>query len=389
MTTTAPAEPAPPPPPPASAEDQRLGRAPDDLAPPSHRRRRVVLAVVAAVVVVAAVAVGVAEVRSGTSSSTAAPPPAPSTATIARHDIGTDQTFDGTIAPTTAQPLVAHTSGILTMLPTEGSPRVQGDQLFAVAGSPTYLLYGKVPAWRELSPATPAGDDVAQLQQAMIDLGYDPDHTITVDGTFGASTAAAVERWQTATGQPATGLVPLGTVAFQPGPITIGSHQVEIGGAVAAGSAVADTATTGFVATFALPNDVHTVLQVGQAVDVTLPDYTTTKGTITAIGTVTDASTGVVSLTGTVSVPDPGRDHGIVDQAPIKVKASQVIARNVLVVPAAALVSHVDGRYEVTVVGADGSTRPVAVEVGVSANGSVEVRGAGIAEGTKVVVPTR
>jgi len=388
MTTTAPAEPAPPPPPPVADDDAATG-ALDDLAPPSHHRRRIAIGVVAAVVVVAAVAAGVAKVRSGSSSSTAAPPPAPSTATIARHDIGTDQTFDGTIAPTTALPLVAHTPGIVTMLPTEGSPRVQGDQLFAVAGAPTFLLYGKVPAWRELSPATPAGDDVAQLQQAMIDLGYDADHAITVDGTFGPATAAAVERWQAASGQPATGLLPLGTVAFEPGPITIGSHQVEVGSNVVSGAAVADTATTGFVATFTLPNDVHTVLQVGQSVDVTLPDYTTTKGTITAIGTVTDASTGAVSFTGTVSVPDPGRDHGIVDQAPIKVKASQVIARNVLVVPAAALVSHVDGRYEVAVVAADGSTRTVPVEVGVSANGSVEVRGDGVAEGTRVVVPTR
>lgn len=70
-------------------------------------------------------------------------------------------------------------------------------------------------------------------------------------------------------------------------------------------------------------------------------------------------------------------------------KASQVIARNVLVAPAAALVSHVDGRYEVAVVAADGSTRTAPVEVGVSANGSVEVRGDGVAEGTRVVVPTR
>ncbi len=388
MTTTAPAEPAPPPPPPTTT-DEVITSPLDDLAPPAHRRRRIAIVVVAAVVVVAALGVGVARWRSGASSTATAPPPAPSTATVARQNIGTDQTFDGTIAPTTAQPLVARTSGIVTMLPAEGSPRVQGDQLFAVAGAPTSLLYGKVPAWRELSPATPAGDDVAQLQQAMIDLGQDPDHAITVDGTFGPSTAAAVERWQSATGQPATGLLPLGSVAFEPGPITIGSHLVEVGGVVAAGAPVADTATTGFVATFALPSDVHTVLQVGQSVDVTLPDYTTTKGTITAIGTVTDASTGAVSFTGTVSVADPGRDHGIVDQAPIKVKASQVIARDVLVVPAAALVSHVDGRYEVTVVGADGSTRPVPVEVGVSANGSVEVRGTGIAAGTRVVVPTR
>lgn len=389
MTTTAPAEPAPPPPPTAAVGRAAVALADhgDDLAPPSRRRRRVV-AVVAAVAVLAALGATVAKVRSGTST-TAAPPPPPSTATVARHDIGTDQTFDGTIAPSTAQPLVARTSGIVTMLPAEGSPRVQGEQLFAVAGTATFLLYGKVPAWRELSPATPAGDDVAQLQQAMIDLGYDADHAITVDGTFGPSTAAAVERWQAASGQPATGLLPLGTVAFEPGPITIGSHQVEVGSNVASGAAVADTATTGFVATFTLPNDVHTVLQVGQSVDVTLPDYTTTKGTITAIGTVTDASTGAVSFTGTVSVPDPGRDHGIVDQAPIKVKASQVIARNVLVAPAAALVSHVDGRYEVAVVAADGSTRTAPVEVGVSANGSVEVRGDGVAEGTRVVVPTR
>ncbi len=380
MTTTtappaAPARPSAPEPEPPSA------------TPPSHRRRRAVVAVA----LVAAVAVAVATalvVRSRSSSTDAAPPPAPSTATVARRDIVNDQTFDGTIAPAPALPLVARTSGIVTDLPAEGAPRTQGDVLFAVAGAPTYLLHGKVPAWRELSPATPPGDDVAQLQQAMIDLGFDPDHAITVDGTFGTATAEAVQRWQAATGQPATGLVALGTVAFEPGPITIGAHQVEVGGAVTSGAVVADAATTGYQATFALPTDVHTLLQVGQAVDVTLPDYSTTKGTIVAIGTVTDATTGTTSFTGTVAVPDPGANHGIVDQAPIKVKATEVLARNVLVVPAGALVSRVDGTYEVAVY--DGTTQQaVPVQVGVAANGTVEVRSDALREGTRVVVPSR
>lgn len=56
-----------------------------------------------------------------------------------------------------------------------------------------------------------------------------------------------------------------------------------------------------------------------------------------------------------------------------------------LVVPAAALTSRVDGTWSVQVVDGDG-TREQPVRVGVAVNGTVQITD-GLADGAKVVIP--
>lgn len=71
-----------------------------------------------------------------------------------------------------------------------------GDALAELEGRPLLVLEGDLPAWRELAPGA-RGPDVAQLQEALADLGfYDGD----VDGRYMADTADAVDDWLDAAG---------------------------------------------------------------------------------------------------------------------------------------------------------------------------------------------
>jgi hypothetical protein len=78
------------------------------------------------------------------------------------------------------------------------------------------------------------------------------------------------------------------------------------------------------------------------------------------------------------------RGLGRLDEAPVGVGLAQQSRRNVLAVPVAALVARRGGGYGVELAG---SRRIVPVRPGMFADGYVEVSGAGIREGTRVVVP--
>lgn len=81
-------------------------------------------------------------------------------------------------------------SAVITKIIAEaGAELKQGQVLLEVAGRPVFALKGSVPVYRDLRPGA-TGKDVAQLQQALKELGHptggDP------DGTFGAGTKTAL-----------------------------------------------------------------------------------------------------------------------------------------------------------------------------------------------------
>lgn len=63
-----------------------------------------------------------------------------------------------------------------------------GDVVLEVSGRPLVVLHGKTPAYRDLKPGA-EGADVAQLQRALRDLGYEPGDR---EGWFGAGTKRAL-----------------------------------------------------------------------------------------------------------------------------------------------------------------------------------------------------
>jgi multidrug efflux pump subunit AcrA (membrane-fusion protein) len=98
-------------------------------------------------------------------------------------------------------------------------------------------------------------------------------------------------------------------------------------------------------------------------------------------GSATDKAT----ITVTISLDDAAA-AGNLDGAPVTVEFTSAAHRHVLSVPVTALLATVQGSYAVEDVAADGSTRLVAVTLGIFAQGSVEVSSPDLHEGAKVAV---
>jgi hypothetical protein len=77
------------------------------------------------------------------------------------------------------------------------------------------------------------------------------------------------------------------------------------------------------------------------------------------------------------------------DQAPVEVSITTGAVANVLAVPVDALLALSNGGYAVEMAATDGTHRLVAVSLGLfdDADGMVQVTGAGLAAGQRVVVP--
>ncbi|MGA9596944.1 MAG: peptidoglycan-binding domain-containing protein, partial [Acidimicrobiia bacterium] len=93
---------------------------------------------------------------------------------------------------------IGNKTGVVTDVVAAGDTIVQGDVLYRVNGEPVVAMYGDVPAYRTLRDLSDnmTGDDVLQLEQNLVALGYDPDSLASVDDEFTSYTATMVERWQ-------------------------------------------------------------------------------------------------------------------------------------------------------------------------------------------------
>jgi multidrug efflux pump subunit AcrA (membrane-fusion protein) len=133
---------------------------------------------------------------------------------------------------------------------------------------------------------------------------------------------------------------------------------------------------------------------------VTLPDGTTVRGRVSAIGRVatTSSSDSSQSDQGGQGSPTPtipvtislSGSHGGLVQAPVQVGITEQEDRHVLAVPISALLAQPGGGYAVSV--ADGATtRLVDITPGLfdEVAGRVEVSGAGLAPGMRVEVPSQ
>jgi peptidoglycan hydrolase-like protein with peptidoglycan-binding domain len=145
---------------------------------------------------------------------------------VERRTLAERLTVGGTIGYAGEATVLARLSGTVTSLPKVGDTILRGEQLYALAGEPVLLMYGSVPAYRELAEGVDEGPDVEQLEENLAALGYEPG---TVDEGFSATTAAAVSAWQEDLGLKATGAVELGRVAFLPGPRRVTEVEATLG----------------------------------------------------------------------------------------------------------------------------------------------------------------
>jgi multidrug efflux pump subunit AcrA (membrane-fusion protein) len=285
-------------------------------------------------------------------------------------------------------PVTGRGGGTLTWLPSAGQVISQGQTLYRVDnGSPVVLLYGSVPDWRSLDAGV-TGADVTQLNHDLVALGDAGSAQVSALGWdyFSAQTAAGVVKLQSALGiSSPSGSLPLGQVVFEPESLRVSRVTGSLGGP-ASGPVLAATSDRHAV-TIPLNAAMQSQVTAGDTVTVTLPDGSSTPGTVSSVGTVASGSGSNATIPVTVTLTDPGA-AGTLDQAPVTVNLTTASARNALVVPVGALLAQAPGGYDVEVAGPGNTRRYVPVTTGIfdDAYGLVQVTGA-LTPGQRVVVP--
>jgi peptidoglycan hydrolase-like protein with peptidoglycan-binding domain len=312
------------------------------------------------------------------------------TVTIARQDLVEIRTATGRMGYGPEKPVVCRLAGTVTALPSLGAVIDRGQTLFRVNDEPVVLFFGALPAYRVLTAgqaevppaaAVPAsrGADVKQLKENLRALGY----SVNSDDLFSAQTANAVRKWQKDLGLPQTGVVDLGRVYYAPGPVRVAAHKLEAGAEVA-GPVLTVTGTARMVTVTVKAFDAQ-VAKTGTTGNVESNSGKRIDGVVVSLST-PDSEAGAGPepvLEATLSLADQTAAAGF--DSPVRVHFTVRERKDVLVVPAGALVALAEGGFGLQVVD-NGASRYVAVTTGLFANGKVEVEGAGIAEGMTVVM---
>jgi peptidoglycan hydrolase-like protein with peptidoglycan-binding domain len=246
------------------------------------------------------------------------------------------------------------------------------------------LLFGDRPMWRPLPPPDPntGGPDVEQLEANLIALGFGTAGTLGPNQRWTEATVTALQRWQRALGVAQTGTLDPAQVVYEPGPIRITKHLTEVG-APAGGPLLQVTSTTRTVHVD-LDAAKQAAVHLGDAVEVQLPDDSTTPAKVTSIGTVSTGQDGSATLPIELALDDPTAG-GDLDQAPVSVLVTTSTAKGVLAAPVPALLALAEGGYAVEQVTGTGTTKLVGVTLGPSADGWVQVTG-DVKVGDEVVV---
>jgi hypothetical protein len=318
---------------------------------------------------------------------------APATQPVTRQDISATMPVAATLGYAGSYTVTGQGTGTLTWLPSAGAVIRQGRVLYETGnGSPVALLYGSVPAWRDLYEGL-TGQDVSQLNHDLVALGDADRPDIVAEGWdyYSWETAVGVENLETHLGVSSpSGSLTLGQVVFMPEALRVSQVSATLGGQVS--GAILSATSDRHVVTISLDASQQSEVQAGDAVSVALPDGATTPGVISSVGTVATTTTGP-SGTSTTTIPvqvtltHPGA-AGTLDQAPVTVNITSSTAKDALVVPVGALLAQSSGGYAVEVVGAGNTRHLVPVSVGLTddADGLVQVTGA-LTPGQRVVVP--
>jgi len=382
------------------------------------------------------------------------------TASVTRRTLSESSTVDGTLGYGTTLELYDRLAGTFTWLPSVGAVIARGGTLWRIDDLPAVLMYGSVPAYRTLKQGVSDGPDVTELNQNLIDLGFDPYRAITASSpegdeeSFGEATAAAVKRWQKAEGLSETGEVELGRVVFAPGARRVTDVKVALGqdppgakgspgksegkpkkrkptkgkptkgkpakqaakpakeepakdspskgspsgeAGAGAGEVVLTTTSTQQIVQLKVKPEQQQLARLGESVTVLLPGGGQAPGRVTEVGTVaSEASSsgaepkGNSGESGESTIPVTiTLDHHVahLDEAPVSVELVKSVRRDVLTVPATALIATAGGGYAVEALASAPNSRRVTVPVtpGMFAGGYVQVEGTGVHEGVTVI----
>lgn len=355
-----------------------------------RRGRRAVLAVVVVAAAAGTTAGGLAMARSDgsdeASATTGVEASAPRrTTTVERRDLVATTEVDGTVGYGDPRPVRGTGAGTITSLPEPGAVVEHDQPLYEVDGrAGPIVLPGGLPLWRPLEAGVDDGADVAQLEAALVALGY-ADAELTVDEELSWLTTDAIEAWQEAHGLEVTGRITPGDVWYSATAVRVASTTAAVGDP-AQGEVLALTGTERRV-DVDLEVDASIEVAEGDAVDLELADGTAATGTVTAVA---DAATvtpgeGQEATTTTVAVEiAPEGELDAPDQSPVTVSFVRDAVEDALAVPLEAVVATSGGGFALEVVAGDGTTDLVEVELGRLADGWVQVTG-DVAAGDTVV----
>lgn len=341
----------------------------------------------------------------------APPPTGPVTAAVELRKITSAVVVRGDANFSDPVPLVVRTTAplpIVTAAPRHRGTTVRaGEVVLEVAGRPVIALTGALPAYRDLAPGD-VGPDVAQLEQALARIGLDPGD---VDDEFTTYTSAAVADLYERLGYPAptagtigsapdgaageeatTGaaaadadevVLPMSEVTYVPSlPRRVDRAPARLGKPLPRAPMLLSGSE--LVVSIGLTTADQEVLEAGMPVVIDVPGGAEVRG---RLGAVTGTETGARTSVRLPGLTDP--QQRALQGANVKVTVPLESTRGkVLVVPLAALSTDAAGTARVVRVDPDGSTSTVRVEVGLSAEGYVEVRvvDGELADGDRVVV---
>jgi hypothetical protein len=339
----------------------------------------------------------------GGQASTAAPPvPRLTTGTVTRTTLTESALTEGTLGYGVSPPVLNAMTGIYTWLPAPAQIIRPGQVLYRIDDQPVVLLRGRVPAWRSFELGMTSGRDVRQLTAALI-AGHLATGLLTAaTDEYSWAAAMAVERWQAAHGLAQTGQIPLGQVLFLPTAVRVGAWQVAAGERAQPGQQPYLVTTDRRMVTVPVTPDMP-VVHVGQSVSIIVPSQAATPGIVTSIGPApvtaspgaaangsASGSSGSTAAPGATSflfvTPVSPAATGTGDGVAVQVSLAIQVAHGVLSAPVSALLALAGGGYGVEVVLPSGAHRLIGVRTGIFASGLVQISGAGLAAGTKVVV---
>ncbi|KPM50900.1 hypothetical protein ACG83_36025 [Frankia sp. R43] len=342
-------------------------------------RTSVITAAAALIVLAVAASVGFGWRGGGTSARTA--PDRSTTTTIKLGTLVDYVTVDGSTGYGAGLKVASKADGTVTWLPDEGSTVERGQALLRVNDLPVVLLYGQLPMYRSLNVGV-KGNDVAQFEQNLQALGY---QGFTADQEFTASTGTAVKRWQRDLGLPDTGTVEPGQVIYAADRLRVSERLVGVGAAAPAD--VLSATTTTKVVTASVDESEAAWAVPGAPVTVTLPAGKTAAGTVSSAAqpsSSTGSEGGDSKVHLTVAVQDQQALNGVDGAVTIRHVVRE--KKGALTVPVAALLALAEGGYGLELVEGD-STRVVAAQVGMFAEGRVEVSGPDLRVGLTVELP--
>ena len=281
-----------------------------------------------------------------------------------------------------------------TDLPEVGQVIGRGQELFAIDGQPSILLYGDVTPWRAFMPGMAPGPDVLRPQRQ-------PWTPLAVLATAARGCAPSREprrrrcgKFQAAHHMTPTGQLALGSVLFDPGQIEVNSVTPTMGSTPSPGQAVLQVTLTARQVQIALDASQQSEVAVGDQVSIVMPNNSTTPGVVSYVGTVAttpssqNGGSGSPTIEVNVTPLDPAAT-GNLDDLPVNVWITQSTVPNAFVVQVDALTALAGGGYALEVAPSHGAHYLEAVTVGQfdDADGMVQVSGSGVHVGQRVVVP--